>query len=79
MRIIAGTGVNFVLICNDARPTCFPLLPGQTYELEEVHPGDADYAYGYLRKPYHASTMRVRGGTHDAVYALMVSTNAPVQ
>jgi|SRR5271170_5218337 len=63
------------LMCDDAKPTCIPLRPGQTYQTKKLFPEDRDYAYGYACKSDKQCIITRVFGKHDgksvdAVYVI---------
>jgi hypothetical protein len=58
--------IELELICDESWPTCFPLQPGQTYQLKQIHHGEPNYTYGFS---FHVHGQN-EGKSFDAVYAV---------
>lgn len=70
------------LMCDDAQPTCMPLRPGQTYQMQTIRPGEPDYAYGYVKgtgsdvvRIYGQAPPQYGGKTANVVYVLSAAQN----
>ncbi len=74
-----GRGAKVWLTCDDARPTCIPLRPGQTYQTKKLFPGDRGYAYGYACKSDEQCIIIRVYGQHNGKSADVVYVLGPVQ